>query len=106
MSVLSVLDRVFVSNDWESRYNMANLFAPTRIGSDHTPLLLDTGDSKKHPPRQFHFEKQWCLEEDFITLVQDKWDRRAEKWPQQTYSLDKWHGGDLLSATISKSMGG
>ena len=56
MSVLSVLDRVFVSNNWESRYNMANLFALTRIGSDHNPLIVDTGDRVLVAPKPFRFD--------------------------------------------------
>ena len=37
------LDRVLVSTDWEEKFPTATLTALTRVGSDHSPLLLDTG---------------------------------------------------------------
>jgi endonuclease/exonuclease/phosphatase family metal-dependent hydrolase len=42
--VRSVLDRVLVSASWEGRFPLVSLCAETRIGSDHTPLILDSGD--------------------------------------------------------------
>jgi hypothetical protein len=36
--VRSVLDRVFISPEWEAHFPMVSLSAETRIGSDHTPL--------------------------------------------------------------------
>jgi len=37
------LDRVLVSTDWEEKFPTTTLTALTRVGSDHSPLLLDTG---------------------------------------------------------------
>ena len=86
MSVLSVLDRVFVSNDWESRYNMANLFAPTRIGSDHNSLIVDIGDRVLATPKPFRFDPSWLLQDGFKEWV-------LERWPQRYKHniLDHWH---------------
>jgi endonuclease/exonuclease/phosphatase family metal-dependent hydrolase len=42
--VRSVLDRVLVSASWEGKFPLVSLSAETRIGSDHTPLILDSGD--------------------------------------------------------------
>jgi endonuclease/exonuclease/phosphatase family metal-dependent hydrolase len=39
-----VLDRVFVSPSWEACFPLCSLVAITRIGSDHTPLLLNSGE--------------------------------------------------------------
>jgi endonuclease/exonuclease/phosphatase (EEP) superfamily protein YafD len=42
--VRCVLDRVFMSPAWEALFPLCSLTAITRIGSDHTPLLLDSGE--------------------------------------------------------------
>ncbi|KAI4983888.1 hypothetical protein ZWY2020_025754 [Hordeum vulgare] len=39
-----VLNGVFMSPDWETRFPHASLWAITRIGSDHVPLLLSSVD--------------------------------------------------------------
>jgi endonuclease/exonuclease/phosphatase family metal-dependent hydrolase len=47
--VRSVLDRVLVSASWVGSFPLVSLCAETRIGSDHTPLILDSGDES--PPQ-------------------------------------------------------
>ena len=42
--IRSVLDRVFVSAQWEVMFPLCSLKAVTRVGSDHTPLLFSSGD--------------------------------------------------------------
>jgi endonuclease/exonuclease/phosphatase family metal-dependent hydrolase len=39
------LDRVLVSTDWEQKFPLSSVEALTRELSDHTPLLLDTGNA-------------------------------------------------------------
>jgi exonuclease III len=52
--IRSVLDRVFVTPSWETIFPLCSLLAVTRIGSDHNPLLLDSGENGfKRPPRFF-----------------------------------------------------
>ena len=38
------LDRVLMTTEWEIKYPMVMVHALDRGVSDHTPLLLDTGD--------------------------------------------------------------
>ena len=38
------LDRILVSTDWEQHFLLATVVALTREISDHTPLLLDSGE--------------------------------------------------------------
>ena len=45
--VRSVLDRILVSVEWEVAFPLCSLRAITRIGSDHSPLLLSTGGDRK-----------------------------------------------------------
>ena len=57
--VRSVLDRVFVTFDWEVLFTMCTLVAETCIGSDHVPLILASGEDQiKRSPR-FYFEIGW-----------------------------------------------
>jgi hypothetical protein len=37
------LDRVLASVEWEQKFPLVAVRALTRSGSDHTPLLIDTG---------------------------------------------------------------
>jgi endonuclease/exonuclease/phosphatase family metal-dependent hydrolase len=59
--VRSVLDRVLVSASWEGRFPLVSLCAEMRIGSDHTPLILDSGDEIPSRPSRFIFENGWLL---------------------------------------------
>lgn len=54
--IQSVLDRVRVSVDWELRFPFCSLRAVTRIGSDHSPLLLSSGEGDRRRPARFHFK--------------------------------------------------
>ena len=45
----SVLDRVFVSPEWELQFPLATLQAITRIGSEHVLLLLSSMDEQPRP---------------------------------------------------------
>ncbi|KAG2615462.1 hypothetical protein PVAP13_3NG057080 [Panicum virgatum] len=44
----------------------------TRVGSDHSPIILDSGEHGVPRPRYFFFEKQWLLKPNFQTMVAEK----------------------------------
>ena len=52
---------------------MSTLTALPRIGSDHTPLILDTGARRVTSPKPFRFEKWWLDQPDFKDLVCEIW---------------------------------
>lgn len=56
-----VLDRVFSSTEWETKFPSCSLTAETCLGSDHCPLVLQSGESYRRIPKRFFFEKQWIL---------------------------------------------
>lgn len=39
----SNIDMIFVSTDWENKFSLCYAFGVVRIGSDHTPIILDDG---------------------------------------------------------------
>jgi len=55
------LDRVLVSTEWEQKFPMAIV-----VASDHTPLLLNTGDKGQSTSQPlFRFELGWLLRKIF-----------------------------------------
>jgi hypothetical protein len=59
-----------VSTEWESKFSLAITGALPREISDHTPLLLDTGDGTHgNKQSEFKFELGWLLRDDFYELV-------------------------------------
>ena len=68
------LDRVLVSTDWELKFPLATVIALNREISDHTPLLLDTGEENQASSHsRFKFELSWLLTEDFFDIVAEVW---------------------------------
>lgn len=56
--VMVTLNRVLASGDWELHFPLCSLKALTRIGSDHNPLVLDSGEGNIQRSYIFFFEKQ------------------------------------------------
>lgn len=78
------LDRVLVCPDWEDKYPMTMVIALEREISDHTPLLLDSGEHRNAPPI-FRFENAWMHMEGFKEFVEKNWEVRCNG-----SSMDTW----------------
>jgi hypothetical protein len=63
------LDRVFASTDWERAYPFMRVTALPKGISDHTPLLVDTGDNQSFGKKKFRFEKWWLERANFREIV-------------------------------------
>ena len=48
------LDRILATVQWEQKYPLVTVRALTRSGSDHTPLLIDSG-KRAHTGNTAHF---------------------------------------------------
>jgi hypothetical protein len=57
--VRSMLDRAFISPNFESDFPLCSLVAETSLGSDHTPLILDSGVGFPIRSNRFFFELGW-----------------------------------------------
>ena len=68
------LDRVLASVDWEQKFPLVSVRALSRTGSDHTPLLINSGEQahlgNKH---HFSFELSWLNEEGFFDMIEKEW---------------------------------
>jgi hypothetical protein len=71
--VRCVLDRVFMTAEWEALFPLCSLVADTIIGSDHSPLILSSGEELRKRSPRFFFEQGWLLRPDFGDLVSNKW---------------------------------
>ncbi|KAK1617943.1 hypothetical protein QYE76_023460 [Lolium multiflorum] len=71
--VRCVLDRVFVSTEWEILFPLSTLVAETIIGLDHAPLVLCSGEEWKKRSHRFFFEQGWLERPNFVGLIADKW---------------------------------
>jgi mannosylglycoprotein endo-beta-mannosidase len=68
------LDRVLASTEWEQKFPLVTVDALNREISDHTPLLLSTGEKAcvgSQP--EFKFELSWFLQKDFFETVARIW---------------------------------
>jgi hypothetical protein len=95
--IMAAIDKVFVTTCWEQRFPSVSVKTLPRIGSDHTPLVLDSGAFVAPTVKQFRFEKWWLNIEDFKPLVIKTWNMPCSA----VKSLDIWqHKIRLLRKTI------
>lgn len=71
---LEKLDRVLMSNSWESRFPLTFVRKLVEI-SDHCPLILNTEDIIPVPNkrRDFRFDLNWLKNPEFLPLVAKVW---------------------------------
>jgi endonuclease/exonuclease/phosphatase family metal-dependent hydrolase len=71
--IMAVLDRVFVSNEWEIQFPLVTTRSLTRVGSDHNPLLMETDCADNARSTIFRFDAAWLSQEGFRDWVNIKW---------------------------------
>lgn len=72
------LDRVLTSVDWEQKFPLVTVCALQRAISDHTPLLLDSGQAThKGKSDAFSFESSWFTREGFVDMISREWNKHA-----------------------------
>jgi hypothetical protein len=86
------LDRILVLTEWEGKYPLCSTWSRTRVGSNHWPMFLDTGENTMKKIKQFYFEKQWLLEGNFEETFSNQWNLTRGTFDSQRYSMGIWHG--------------
>jgi hypothetical protein len=71
--IMAKLDRVFVSTEWERAFPLVKVLSLPNNISDHTPLLVDSGENCAFGRKKFRFEKWWLEREDFTSIVEKAW---------------------------------
>jgi hypothetical protein len=94
------LDRILVTTEWEEKYPLTTVHALTRGVSDHTPLLLNSGETSSMPTQpMFKFELGWLLRDGFMDLVRDIWEHTVvgrtpmERWQGKIRRLRQYLRG-------------
>jgi len=94
------LDRVLTNVEWEQKFPLVTVHALTRTESDHTPLLIDSGDpahlgNKNH----FSFELSWMRQDGFFEMVKNEWNAihsgnsPTERWQNKMRHLRQFLRG-------------
>ena len=83
---MSTIDRIFCDIELDSFFPLSSCRALPRCGSDHTPLLWDSGLNQTPKSNSFKFEKWWLLREDFTELVRKIWNEPT----RSSCPLENW----------------
>ena len=89
--VWSMLDRVFVSDRWDSLFPRALLKARPAVGSDHVPLVLDAGILPIATTSRFQFDASWLLIEGFYDMLGSRITTFLSSPLRSFGPLDDWH---------------
>lgn len=71
------IDRVLVSSEWMEFYPLCLLTHEPLIGSDHTPLLLNTEPSQPRS-KKFRFETMWTRSDQCEDLLKQNWKQDSD----------------------------
>jgi hypothetical protein len=76
---MCILDRVLVCNIFNSHCGEASCKSVTRVGSDHSPLVVNTLDDRFSQQRHnFSFQTSWLDQQGFKESVLGKWPMGGE----------------------------
>lgn len=79
-NAMSRIDRVLISDSWNSGWGIPSLWVLPRTISDHCPLVLKYGNLD-WGPKPFRFNTYWLENKLFKKLVEDSWrNQRASGW--------------------------
>lgn len=80
------------------KFNLTTILTAPRVGSDHNPLILDTGISQCTQHHFFRFNAHWLHQTGFSDWVKSKWPDRYRVDP-----LDHWH---IVSGKLRRAIKG
>ncbi|XP_020253791.1 uncharacterized protein LOC109830842 [Asparagus officinalis] len=65
-------DRFLICSDWDKKFPACIQFSPTALGSDHSPLVLDSKGINSVVPI-FRFERSWLHNPSFLPFISSCW---------------------------------
>lgn len=77
--IMSNLDRAFMTPEWEEKYPRTTMKSLLRVGSYHSPILVDIGDQRPQKIYPFRFEMAWLTQEKFKEKLLQKWPETKEQ---------------------------
>ena len=94
------LDRFLASVEWEQNFPLVSVHALTRSGSDHTPLVIDSGDhAHLGNNAKFSFDLSWLRREGFFEMICREWRATSggsspiERWQHKIRHLMQFFRG-------------
>jgi hypothetical protein len=88
------------SSEWEQKYPKVFMRTLIRVGSNHSPILLDDGMEFSPRPRVFRSESTWLASSEFKNKIIEKWPVREEEEIQ-----DYWKRMKKQLRQLSSGMG-
>lgn len=80
--------------EWDAKFPTRSLMAETRLGSDHCPLILHSGEEIRRQPKHFFFERQWLIQPGFAERMTKIWEEaranRPHRYGPLCDALDEW----------------
>jgi hypothetical protein len=70
---MSTIDMIFYNTELDAMFPLASSQAYTRLMSDHTPIMWDSGINHSHKKASYKFGKWWLLKECFNDPVIKSW---------------------------------
>lgn len=89
--IFSNIGRIFASTEWENKFPLCSAYGILTVGSDHSLIILDTGEQNIKRECQFFFEKQWLQQEGFREGAAKRWELVKSGISEQAYSMEVWH---------------
>ena len=98
------LDRGIANISWRLAYSKAMLAHLGAIGSDHTPITLDTNPQTSFAHRPFRFEVAWLRDERCASVIDSAWNietsgsefiKLCKKQAATKDALRKWTQGSF-----------
>lgn len=66
-----------MTQEWEEKYPLVKAKSITRVGSDHTPIIVESKiELKKEKP--FRFDMAWLVKDGVKELIIEKWPTGGE----------------------------
>lgn len=90
--MLVKLDCFLMYADWEERFPVCQARGLTRVGYDHCPIILDSGDHGPTRHKYFFFEKNCLQQPGFKDMIINKWREEVRNKPGGLYAMDGRHG--------------
>ena len=84
--IMSTIDRLFCNTELDKKFPLASCMALPRCGSDHAPIIWESGIGQSPKSSSYRMEKWWLLREDFSKLVSKIWNEPILK----ANPLDSW----------------
>jgi hypothetical protein len=87
--ILSLIDRIFYSTEFDGIFPLATARSLSRNPNDHVPILWESGQAQTQRKRRFKFEKWWLQHGDFAEVVSKVWKTLVGGWGEDN-SLERW----------------